>query len=101
VSTASPAPEPLAASLEALGEAVARAERALEKSRGGAERAADAQDELAAMQDDRTRLAQELNDALEAGRALKAAHAEAEKRVAAAVQWVEKALAAAAAHEGE
>lgn len=101
MSTAPPAPEPLAASLDALGAAVTRAERELERSRGGAERAADAQDEFAAMQDDRARLAQELNDALEAGRALKAAHAEAERRVASAVEWVEKALAAAAPHEGE
>ena len=101
MSTAPPAPEPLAASLESLGAAVARAELALERSRLGAERAADAQDELAAMQDDRARLAQELNDALEAGRALKTAHAEAERRVAAAVRWVERALAAAAPHDGE
>lgn len=101
MSTAPPPSEPLAAALDALGEAVARAERALAGRKGGLRSGADAQDELAAMQDDRARLAQELNDSLEAGRALRSAQAEAERRVAAAAAWVEKALAAAAPRAGE
>ena len=86
-------PEPLAAALDALSQAVARAEHVVDGRKGGFARAADGVDELAAMQDDRERLARELAQALEAGRALAAAHGEAERRVAAAAALVERALA--------
>ena len=92
-------PEPLAAAFDALAAAVARAETAFERSAGARGRAADSAAEMAAMQDDRTRLAQELASALEAGRALKAAQAEAERRVEAAAALIEKALADSAAYD--
>ena len=65
------------------------------KRLAGSGRSGDAEEELAAMQDDRARLAQELASALEAGQVLKAAHREAEAKLAAAAALIEQALAAA------
>ena len=95
MTTALSLPESLAAALDALSVAVARAEMAAVKRVAGTGRSADAEEELAAMQDDRARLAQELTAALEAGQVLKAAHSEAEAKLAAAAALIEQALAAA------
>ena len=95
MTTALSLPESLAAALDALSVAVARAEMAAVKRLAGAGLSGDAEEELAAMQDDRARLAQELTAALEAGQALKAAHSEAETKLAAAAALIEQALAAA------
>lgn len=97
MSSAPPLSESLAAALDALRAALARAEQAVAKRKGGMNRAADAEEELAAMQDDRSRLSQELAAAIEASRALRSAHQEAERRVAAAAAWVERALGEAGA----
>ncbi len=101
VSPAPSPPEQLAAAFEALNAALARAELALERRAGVARPGADAAEELAAMQDDRSRLAQELAAALESQRALKVAHGEAERRVAAAATLVEAALGRAEALSGD
>jgi hypothetical protein len=73
---------PFEPSLRRMRAAIDLLEAALERrARRDAQRG-DADEELALMQDDRARLAVELDSALDRGRALEAANAEAAKRLA-------------------
>ncbi len=78
----------LRAALDTLEAAIERRAR-IEATRG------DAQEELALMQDDRSRLAVELDGALEHNRVLLSANAEAAKRLEAAGAAIKSVLASA------
>ena len=80
----------LADALEALASAVAGLESAAEKRARLDDRRLDADEELAAMQDDRARLASELSEALDANKALRLAIGEAARRISAAAALIAK-----------
>ncbi len=75
-------------SLKRLAAAVDQLERAAERRMRHDEARADAEEEYALMQDDRSRLAVELDAALDRSRTLEAANAEADERLARAAQAI-------------
>ncbi len=75
-------------SLTRLAAAVGLLERAAERRMRHDEARANAEEEFALMQDDRSRLAVELDAALDRSRALDAASAEASARLASAAQTI-------------
>ena len=81
-------PDALESSLRRLAAAVDLLERAAERRMRNDEARANAEEEFALMQDDRSRLAVELDAALDRTRALEAANAEAEARLARAAQAI-------------
>jgi chromosome segregation ATPase len=82
-------PDALESSLKRLVAAVDALERAAERRMRHDEERANAEEEYALMQDDRSRLAVELDAALDRSRALEAASAEAETRLARAAQAID------------
>ena len=81
-------PDALDSSLKRLAAAVDPLERAAERRMRHDEARANAEEEYALMQDDRSRLAVELDAALDRSRALEAANAEADERLARAAQTI-------------
>jgi chromosome segregation ATPase len=81
-------PDALESSLKRLATAVEALERAAERRMRHDEARANAEEEYALMQDDRSRLAVELDAALDRSRALEAANAEAGVRLARAEQAI-------------
>ena len=81
-------PDALDSSLKRLAAAVDALERAAERRMRHDEARANAEEEYALMQDDRSRLAVELDAALDRSRALEAANAEADARLARAAQAI-------------
>lgn len=81
-------PDPLDSSLKRLAAAVDQLERAAERRMRHDEARANAEEEYALMQDDRSRLAVELDAALDRSRTLEAANAEADTRLAHAAQTI-------------
>lgn len=81
-------PDALERSLKRLADAVASLERAAERRMRRDEARASAEEEYALMQDDRSRLAVELDSALDRSRALEAANAEAGARLARAAETI-------------
>ena len=81
-------PDALERSLRRLAAAVDSLERAAERRMRHDEARASAEEEYALMQDDRSRLAVELDAALDRSRALEAANAEAGARLARAAQTI-------------
>jgi Domain of unknown function (DUF4164) len=81
-------PDALERSLRRLADAVDLLERAAERRMRHDEARASAEVEYALMQDDRSRLAVELDAALDRSRALEAANAEAGARLARAAQTI-------------
>ena len=81
-------PDALESSLKRLAAAVDALERAAERRMRHDEARANAEEEYTLMQDDRSRLAVELDAALDRSRALEAASAEAEARLARAAQAI-------------
>src|SRR5271167_3878823 len=79
-------------SLKRLGSAVEALEWATDLRVRHEEARATTQEEFALMQDDRSRLAVELDAAVDRSRALESANAEAAKRLARAAQTVERVL---------
>ena len=81
-------PDALDRSLSRLAAAVGLLERAAERRMRHDEARANAEEEFALMQDDRSRLAVELDAALDRARTLEAANAEAEDRLARAAETI-------------
>ena len=81
-------PDALESSLRRLADAVGALERAAERRIRHDEARANAEEEYALMQDDRSRLAVELDAALDRSRALEAANVEAGARLARAAQTI-------------
>ncbi len=81
-------PDPLESSLKRLAAAVDALERAAERRMRHDEARVNAEEEYALMQDDRSRLAVELDAALDRSRSLEAASAEAEARLARAAEAI-------------
>ena len=81
-------PDALERSLKRLADAVDSLERAAERRIRRDEARASAEEEYALMQDDRSRLAVELDSALDRSRALEAANAEAGARLARAAETI-------------
>jgi len=81
-------PDALDSSLTRLAAAVEAVERAAERRMRHDEARADAEEEYALMQDDRSRLAVELDAALDRTRVLEAAGAEAGARLARAARTI-------------
>lgn len=81
--------DPAEPSLTRMRAALNHLEAAVERRMRHDARRADADEEFALMQDDRSRLAVELDGALAANRNLLAAHQAAAKRVASAIETVE------------
>jgi uncharacterized protein DUF4164 len=81
-------PDALGRSLRRLADAVDLLERAAERRMRHDDARASAEEEYALMQDDRSRLAVELDAALDRSRALEAANAEAGARLARAAQTI-------------
>ena len=81
-------PDALESSLKRLAAALEALERAGERRMRHDEARANAEEEYALMQDDRSRLAVELDAALDRSRALEAANAEAGVRLARAEQAI-------------
>jgi chromosome segregation ATPase len=81
-------PDALESSLKRLAAAVDSLERAAERRMRHDEARANVEEEYALMQDDRSRLAVELDAALERSRALEAANAEADARLSRAVETI-------------
>ncbi len=86
------APDALDRSLSRLAAAVGLLERAAERRMRHDEARANAEEEFALMQDDRSRLAVDLDAALDRARALEAANAEAEERLARATATIAKVI---------
>ena len=84
--------EALEISLKRLASAVGALELAADRRMRHDEARASTQEEFALMQDDRSRLAVELDAAVDRSRALESANAEAAKRLARAAQTVERVL---------
>ena len=84
--------EAIEMSLKRLASAVDAVERAADRRLIQDERRATTQEEFALMQDDRSRLAVELDAALDRSRALESANSEAAKRLAHAAQAIERVL---------
>ncbi len=84
--------ESLEASLKRLASAVDALEWATDVRMRHDEARATTQEEFALMQDDRSRLAVELDAAVDRSRALESANAEASKRLAHAAQTIERVL---------
>jgi hypothetical protein len=82
----------LETSLKRLASAVEALEWATDLRMRHDEARASTQEEFALMQDDRSRLAVELDAAIDRSRALESANAEAAKRLARAAQTVERVL---------
>ena len=82
----------LETSLKRLASAVAALEWATDLRMRHDEARASTQEEFALMQDDRSRLAVELDAAVDRSRTLESANAEAAKRLARAAQTVERVL---------
>ena len=80
----------LEVSLTRLATAVDSLERAAERRMRQDEARASAEEEFALMQDDRSRLAVELNSALDRSRTLEAANAHAGERLAQAARAIER-----------
>lgn len=85
--------DPLEPSLERMRAALDLLEAAIERRLRHDARRADADEEFALMQDDRSRLAVELDGALAGNRALAAANAAAAERIARASAAIENMLA--------
>jgi hypothetical protein len=85
--------DPLEPSLDRLRAALDRLEAAVERRSRFDARSADINEELALMQDDRSRLAVELDGALDRNRALAAANAAAAEKLAHARASIEDVLA--------
>jgi Domain of unknown function (DUF4164) len=81
-------PDALDSSLKRLAAAIDQLERAAERRMRHEEARANAEEEYALMQDDRSRLAVELDAALDRSRALEASNAEADARLALAAQAI-------------
>jgi predicted nucleic acid-binding Zn-ribbon protein len=81
-------PDALESALKRIAAAVDSLERAAERRMRHDEARANAEEEYALMQDDRSRLAVELDAALDRSRALEAAIAEADARLARAAQAI-------------
>jgi Domain of unknown function (DUF4164) len=81
-------PDALESSLKRLAAAVEALERAAERRMRHDEARANVEEEYALMQDDRSRLAVELDAALDRSRVLEAANAEAGARLARAAQAI-------------
>jgi hypothetical protein len=81
-------PDALDSSLNRLAAAVDALERAADRRMRHDEARANAEEEYALMQDDRSRLAVELDAALDRSRTLEAANAEADARLARAAQAI-------------
>ena len=81
-------PDALGSSLKRLAAAVDQLERAAERRMRQDEARANAEEEYALMQDDRSRLAVELDAALDRSRALEAANIEAGERLAQAAEAI-------------
>ena len=79
-------------SLTRLAAAVGLLERAAERRMRHDEARANSEEEFALMQDDRSRLAVELDAALDRARALEAASAEASERVARAAETIARVI---------
>jgi hypothetical protein len=79
-------------SLKRLASAVDAVERAADRRLRDEERRATAQEEFALMQDDRSRLAVELDAALDRSRALESANNEAAERLAQAAEAIGRIL---------
>ena len=84
--------DPLEPSLERMRAALDLLEAAVERRVRFDARRVDADEELALMQDDRSRLAVELDAAVDRSRALESANSEAAKRLAHAAQAIERVL---------
>ena len=84
--------ESLEASLKRLASAVDALEWATDVRMRHDETRATTQEEFALMQDDRSRLAVELDAAVDRSRALESANAEASKRLSHAAQTIERVL---------
>ncbi len=84
--------EAIEMSLKRLASAVEAAERAADRRLRYDEGRATAQEEFALMQDDRSRLAVELDAALDRGRALESANNEAAGRLAEAAEAIGRVL---------
>lgn len=85
-------PDALESSLKRLAAAIDALERATERRLRHDRTRANAEEEYALMQDDRSRLAVELDAALDRSRALEAAGAEAEARLDRAARTIEAIL---------
>src|SRR5271167_1811670 len=81
-------PDALESSLRRLAAAVDSLERAAERRMRHDEARANAEEEYALMQDDRSRLAVELDAALDRSRTLESANAEAGERLARAAETI-------------
>ncbi len=84
--------EPVEHSLKRLASAVEALEHAADRRMRHDEARANEQEEFALMQDDRSRLAVELDAAVDRSRALESANSEAAKRLAQAAQAIERIL---------
>ena len=82
-------PDPLESALKRLAAAVDALERAADRRMRHDEARSIAEEEYALMQDDRSRLAVELDAALDRSRALEAANAEAGVRLARAAEAID------------
>jgi len=91
--------DPLKPSLERLQAALDLLEAAVERRARFDARSADANEELALMQDDRSRLAVELDGALDQNRALSTANAAAAEKLAHACASIEELLRRARAEQ--
>jgi Domain of unknown function (DUF4164) len=91
--------EPLEPSLKRLRAAIDLLEAAVERRARQDSARGDVQEELALMQDDRARLAVELDGALESNRALLSANNEAARRLAHAGATIRAVIAGAAGDE--
>jgi hypothetical protein len=85
-------PDSLDQSLRRLSAAIDHLERAAERRMRHDETRANAEEEYALMQDDRSRLAVELDAALDHSRALERASAEASERLGAAAETISQIL---------
>ena len=93
------AAEPLEPSLKRLRAAIDLLEAAVERRARQDSARADVQEELALMQDDRARLAVELDGALDRNRGLLSANAEAARRLSRAGAAIRAVIAGAAGDE--